>query len=45
MSALQIPENVQRIGAQAVIEEFSTVARCVAKSEAEVELLTLRHHK
>lgn len=44
MSALRILENVQRIGAQAVIGGFSIVARCMAKSEARVEPVTPRHH-
>lgn len=45
ISALRILDNVQRIGAQAVIGGFSTVARCVAESIAGVEPAILRHHK
>ena len=37
-------ENVQRIGSQAVTGGFSTVARCVAESEAGIEPVTVRHH-
>lgn len=44
MSALQILEYVQRIGAQAIIAGFNTVARCVSESEASIEPVTLRHH-
>lgn len=44
-SSLCTLDTVQRIGAQAVIGGFRTVARCVAESEAGIEPVSLRHHR
>lgn len=43
-TSLRMLDTIQRIGSQAVIGRFSTVARCVAESEAGIELVNSRHH-
>ena len=42
VNKLNIPQKIRE---QAIIGAFRTVAAIVGESEAELELLTIRHHK